>query len=412
MSIGNYDHWTQDCEGTQLSLNYSKGKGYQIYQNPCHRDKPSSQFVSISIMGDGCSSKVILACKRSSSKLQVEAIALFDEAIKKYIAENPIAVIEAFTAKAGDQFIIKSSSWGDKTVVVNSEDGDRWGCFDVKLYWETDTPLPDDSSLRSYDYATLSSAERIEPMPDDKLEKMRDSWKFIQEQREEVDQERKAFIEAGKKLVPAWAKAVIIGRSKQDQSDSQTDYFGSSTTRTVVLAFSTNQRDDFKEMRKAAILMPETAHLVESDHEHREKYSMGQGYYLGTSRHSGWQVSKYYPATNEEFLYALGRDGGLPTPKNKEVPLSPETTQASDAGVEVYPNDTLSPETTQDSVKVRRNEAKEGIEIVFEVKPPLNTREMLKRYGFRWSRTGDLWYSPYTESKFSAVKAEFASLSS
>lgn len=26
--------------------------------------------------------------------------------------------------------------------------------------------------------------------------------------------------------------------------------------------------------------------------EHREKYSMGQGYYLGTSRHGGWRVSK------------------------------------------------------------------------------------------------------------------------
>src|SRR3546814_13409717 len=51
-------------------------------------------------------------------------------------------------------------------------------------------------------------------------------------------------------------------------------------------------------MRKAAALHPETAHLTDADEkaEHREKYSMGAGYYLknGWRDSSGWCVKKYH----------------------------------------------------------------------------------------------------------------------
>jgi hypothetical protein len=38
----------------------------------------------------------------------------------------------------------------------------------------------------------------------------------------------------------------------------------------------------------------ETAYLAEfnEDYEHREKYSMGDGYYLGESKYSGWIIEK------------------------------------------------------------------------------------------------------------------------
>lgn len=95
---------------------------------------------------------------------------------------------------------------------------------------------------------------------------------------------------------PADAKAVIVAELIADRSDSQSDYFGSTTVRTVILGFSNHTRDLFAEMRKFAAVFPETAHLVDAPEsaEHREKYSMGAGYYLkkGYRNSDGWQVRK------------------------------------------------------------------------------------------------------------------------
>lgn len=105
--------------------------------------------------------------------------------------------------------------------------------------------------------------------------------------------------------VPAWAKAVIIAELVEDQSDSMTDYFGSTTTKTVILGFSKHTRDLFPEMRKAARNYEATAYLADAPDsaEHREKYSMGGGYYLkdGYRHRSGWKVSKrtFYGQRND-----------------------------------------------------------------------------------------------------------------
>ena len=97
-----------------------------------------------------------------------------------------------------------------------------------------------------------------------------------------------------RQIVPDDAVAVIIGEQHESECDPYTDYFGSRIVRTVILGFSTHTRDLFPEMRKAAARFEGTAHLAErnAEYEHREKYSMGHGYYLGTHRYSGWQVSK------------------------------------------------------------------------------------------------------------------------
>lgn len=96
--------------------------------------------------------------------------------------------------------------------------------------------------------------------------------------------------------MPKDAKAVIVGRLVQDKSDLMTDYHGSTTERTIILAFSTHKRDLFAEMRKAARNSPETAPLADApaSAEHREKYSMGGGYYLkaGYRHDCGWKVEK------------------------------------------------------------------------------------------------------------------------
>ena len=115
-------------------------------------------------------------------------------------------------------------------------------------------------------------------------------------------------------ILPENAQAVIVARLKQDESDSQTDYFASRTTRTVILGFSTHKRDIFSEMRKHASNFEETVYLAEynEDYEHREKYSMGAGYYLGESKYSGWIIEKcpiyQRGSTIKEFAYTAGNE--------------------------------------------------------------------------------------------------------
>lgn len=98
------------------------------------------------------------------------------------------------------------------------------------------------------------------------------------------------------RIRPNWAKAALVAVLEQDDCDSMTDYFNATTKKTVLVGWSKHTRDLFPEMRKAARVYPETAHLAEADAEaeHREKYSMGAGYYLkqGSRYCTGWKVEK------------------------------------------------------------------------------------------------------------------------
>lgn len=101
--------------------------------------------------------------------------------------------------------------------------------------------------------------------------------------------------ELAKTLLPAGCERVIVATLKKDDSDSHSDYFGQKTLGLVVLAASACTRDSFSEMRKAAKRFKPTADMVLI--EHREKYSMGKGYYLSgsdISTASGWEISKRY----------------------------------------------------------------------------------------------------------------------
>lgn len=95
---------------------------------------------------------------------------------------------------------------------------------------------------------------------------------------------------------PEWAKAVVVAELRESDNDPMSDYYGSYQTRRVFLAWSMTDRDGFAEMRKAAASFPPTADLATGpkDYEHREKYSMGNGYYLaaGRLRSRRWKVRK------------------------------------------------------------------------------------------------------------------------
>jgi hypothetical protein len=127
-------------------------------------------------------------------------------------------------------------------------------------------------------------------------------------------------------ILPEDAQAVIVARLKQNESDSQTDYFASSTQRTVILGFSIHKRDIFSEMRKHASNFEETAYLSEynAEYENREKYSMGAGYYLGESKYSGWIIEKVSMYSREgmikEFAYTAGDEENIRIKKTDNTP--------------------------------------------------------------------------------------------
>jgi hypothetical protein len=58
-----------------------------------------------------------------------------------------------------------------------------------------------------------------------------------------------------------WARSFIVAERIVDDSDIMTDYFAEHGEDMVVLAPSKHERNNFAEMRKAALKIPETAHL-------------------------------------------------------------------------------------------------------------------------------------------------------
>ena len=196
----------------------------------------------------------------------------------------------------------------------------------------------------------------------------------------------RAIIES---IRPAWAERCIMAELERDESDPASDYFATSTARRVLLAWSKTGRDNFAEMRKAAALAPETAHLgpgrdeytvsvkiqntvATAGHyyqagdrsrwhgepqrlttaaeteayiasrpalepirlggtdsilsvawhtrcesvEHREKYSMGKGFYLksGPAYGDGWTVRKRPIDLNSLGLIAVRHPGDIRVP--------------------------------------------------------------------------------------------------
>jgi hypothetical protein len=148
--------------------------------------------------------------------------------------------------------------------------------------------------------------------------------------------ERAAKIEEGQQIVniPAWAKCVIVAEMYQNDSDSMTDYFSTSVSKTVYLAFSRTTRNNMQELRKAAANFEETKEFTEGGEEieHTRDHSYLPDYFLGTERWYGWKVNKrkYIDLTKEEtkeLLYIAAAEGRYFVPTQEE---STQTEQAEE----------------------------------------------------------------------------------
>ncbi len=185
--------------------------------------------------------------------------------------------------------------------------------FGIGYYYDSENP----QFMDSFELAILlQEARQQKKNQEDEAEQERIRAENIKK----IGRERMAAI------MPENAQAIIVARLKQDDSDSMTDYFASSVQRTVIIGFSKHKRDLFSEMRKHAPNFEETTHLAEfnEEYEHREKYAMGAGYYLGESKYSGWIIEKVpvykRERTIEEFACIAGNEDNIHTGKSDLTP--------------------------------------------------------------------------------------------
>jgi len=145
--------------------------------------------------------------------------------------------------------------------------------------------------------ANRAAGEAAEKAEQDRLEAEKqaaiEARRQAQQQRDQMVNEWRAGLD-----IPADAKGVIVAylESLHDSSDPYSDYYRTKDDRVIVLAWSKHTRDLFSEMRKAAKNHPDTAFLADPEQstEHREKYSMGGGYYLTNKGYiyTGWKIQK------------------------------------------------------------------------------------------------------------------------
>ncbi len=100
-------------------------------------------------------------------------------------------------------------------------------------------------------------------------------------------------------VIPQWAKGVIVATLTDydaESSESHAGEFHTKTLKTIILAWSKHSRNLFPELRKACLNHPKTAFLNDPKKsvEHRERFTMGEGYYLTDTKYIryGWQVKK------------------------------------------------------------------------------------------------------------------------
>lgn len=174
-------------------------------------------------------------------------------------------------------------------------------------------------AAQAADYHTSAAAIAhelaVEPptttWPADKVEAALGAYEAAQRAKDnarEAEEGRQARqILQGRMMIrpPAWAKAIIVAYPETDDCDTMTDYYAAKRGPVRLLAWSRHTRDLFPELRQAARNCPETYHLADApkEAEHREKWSMGGGYYLkdGGRWDTGWMVHKIY----------IGKDGRL-----------------------------------------------------------------------------------------------------
>lgn len=195
--------------------------------------------------------------------------------------------------------------------------------FGIGYYYDSENPT----------YMTDAELENLKLKADNKVKADAEQAEKEKSHKENVSAKGRELL---KLIVPDNTKGVIVARLRQDDSDHMTDYFGYRTKRTVILGFSKHGKNLFSEMRKCALNFADTTYLAERNdkHEHRETYSMGDGYYLGESKYNGWIIEKVKVTNREQaiehFSYFAGEGDNIHIGKAKPPKNNKDNTPKDD----------------------------------------------------------------------------------
>ncbi|MDF9831201.1 fusion protein [Parabacteroides sp. PF5-6] len=232
---------------------------------------------------------------------------------KQVVEVNQVIQMEGYSFDRYVVYEIRKNDWGLAYKLINLR---------TKEFFTTDIIRPLKEKFGIGYYYDSENPQFMGALEVAKLLQEAKDQKQAEEYEAEQERYRREEIKAiGRKrlaeILPDDAKAVIVAQLRQDDSDSYTDYYSYSTQRVVILGFSKHTRDLFSEMRKYAANFEETAHLAEynEDYEHREKHSMGDGYYLGKSKYRGWVIEKESIYNREQiienFSYTAGQEDNI-----------------------------------------------------------------------------------------------------
>ena len=206
------------------------------------------------------------------------------------VSVNQVVVLEGYSNDSYVVYEVTRNKWGITYHLINLRTYEFHTSdlirplsekFGIGIYY-------DDANPKFLD--PLETAVLLTKATEKKTEDDREA----EEERQNYERTAKIGAERLRPLIPADAKAVIVGELRVSECESYTDYYDYRIERTVILGFSTHTRNLFSEMRKYAANFEGTAYLAEYDkeYEHRENYSMGGGMYLERNKYSGWTISK------------------------------------------------------------------------------------------------------------------------
>lgn len=302
--------------------------------------------------------------------------------INKAISET-LSAAETRASSAGGGYIVlgirSASYYNPEPLRVLVEIGERYG-------W-TVTKANAAKIVKDFDAAADRINERtpgsFRDETDDELQNRVETARRVAvaeaERQAEAERSRSIELQIMNKRPPR-AAALIVAELRVDESDAMSDYFHARTVRTVAIGWRSGTREDFRQLRAAAVNFPETAHLgpncgrfvvvtereemrdgsrarfigkdgdprafyfdrkifesrdaaeraadgIESAEieetgekiEHRDNYSMGAGNWVGISRYSGWCVRSVDLKRDGSGLgWSLpGLEDGLPEPSSE-----------------------------------------------------------------------------------------------
>ena len=224
------------------------------------------------------------------------------------VSVNQVVVLEGYSYDSYVVYEVTRSKWGITYHLINLRTYEFHTSdlirplsekFGIGIYYDDANP----KFLDPLETAVLLTKATEKKTEDDRK---------AEEERQKNERTAKIGAERLRPLIPADAKAVIVGELRVSECESYTDYYDYRIERTVILGFSTHTRNLFSEMRKYAANFEGTAYLAEYDkeYEHRENYSMGDGMYLGRNKYSGWTISKEEIYDLEKFIERYAHTAG------------------------------------------------------------------------------------------------------